>query len=70
MRSFVHKIMINPHTKRAWGVKYEKKRKIRVVKARKEVILSAGGLMSAPILMHSGVGPRDHLQELGVKVYS
>ena len=66
MRSFVHKVMINPGAKRAWGVKYAKKGKIRIVKARKEVILSAGGLMSAPILMHSGVGPKDHLQELGV----
>jgi choline dehydrogenase-like flavoprotein len=34
----------------------------------KEVILSAGGLHSPKILMLSGVGPADHLRQIGVPV--
>lgn len=36
--------------------------------ARKEVILSAGGIKSPQILMMSGIGPQAHLQSKGINV--
>jgi len=36
------------------------------VYANKEIILSAGSLQSPQILMLSGVGPRDHLEDMGI----
>ncbi|KAH6901674.1 mala s 12 allergen [Coprinopsis sp. MPI-PUGE-AT-0042] len=40
-----------------------------VVGVNKEVILSAGPMGSPKILMHSGVGPKDVLDQLGVRVH-
>lgn len=66
--SRVTKVLIDPVTKRAYGVEFMKKGRLRRVLARNEVILSAGAFMSPFILMHSGVGPREHLEEFGIPV--
>lgn len=41
-----------------------------MIKARKEVILSAGTIGSAQLLLLSGVGPKEDLEPLGIPVYS
>lgn len=38
------------------------------IRARKEIILSAGATQSPAILMRSGVGPAEHLRSLGISV--
>ena len=40
------------------------------VHARKEIILSAGSINTAQLLMLSGIGPKDHLRSLGIPVIS
>ena len=49
-------------------MKYEKDGEIKVAKARREVLLCGGALNSPAILMHSGIGPRHHLEEIGVSL--
>lgn len=68
LESHVTKILIDPHTRRAYGVQFKRNGRLWVVRARKEVILSAGALNSAQLLMLSGVGPAWHLSELGIPV--
>ncbi len=54
---------------RAVGVEYLDHRKQRVVeRADAEVILSGGAINSPQLLMLSGVGPAEHLQQTGVGV--
>ncbi|XP_067006945.2 glucose dehydrogenase [FAD, quinone] [Anabrus simplex] len=67
-RALVTKILINEDTKTAYGVNFIKGNKNYTVYARKEVIISAGAINSPQLLMLSGVGPKEHLEELGIKV--
>ena len=39
-----------------------------VITAKKEIILSAGSFQSPKLLMLSGVGPKDHLNKMGIAV--
>lgn len=61
----VLKVVINPSTLTAEGVEVERYGVRRVIKAKKEVILSAGTIESPHILMTSGIGDRAHLEEVG-----
>ncbi|XP_031330245.1 glucose dehydrogenase [FAD, quinone] [Photinus pyralis] len=70
MNSRVTKILIDGLTKRAYAVRYVRNNQPRTVRARKEVILSAGALSTPQILMLSGVGPQEHLESFGIPVLS
>lgn len=53
---------------RATGVLYRKGGKDELVHASREVLLSGGAINSPQILMLSGIGPADHLRDMGIGV--
>jgi choline dehydrogenase len=53
---------------RAVGVSYRRDGAVHQVRAKAEVIISAGSLHSPAILLRSGIGPGDHLQSHGIQV--
>ncbi|MGY1834472.1 GMC family oxidoreductase [Blastococcus sp. SYSU DS0510] len=53
---------------RATGVEYRAGGQLRTVRATREVVLSGGAVNSPQLLMLSGIGPADHLREVGVDV--
>jgi len=50
------------------GVEYRQGGALKQVRAGREVLLSAGALLSPQLLMLSGVGPAAHLQQHGIPV--
>jgi choline dehydrogenase len=53
---------------RACGVAYRRDGAEQVVRAEREVIVSAGAIASPAILLRSGIGPGAHLQAMGIQV--
>ena len=54
--------------RRAVGVEYRQGGSVQRVQARREVLLSAGALLSPQLLMLSGIGPGAHLHQMGIAV--
>ncbi|WP_295534989.1 choline dehydrogenase [uncultured Thioclava sp.] len=54
--------------KRAVGVEVERKGRIEVIAAGREVVLAASSINTPKLLMLSGIGPADHLREHGIEV--
>src|SRR5271163_535827 len=54
--------------KRAAGVRWKQNGQTRMARCRGEVILAAGSIGSAQLLLLSGVGPAAHLQEHGIPI--
>ena len=51
---------------RAVGVEFTKGRNTNQVRANQEVIMAAGAFGTPQLLMLSGIGPEEHLKEVGV----
>lgn len=60
------KLLVDPKTKITYGVEFLKRNIRYRVRARREVILAAGTIGSAQLLMVSGIGPQQHLLEKGI----
>lgn len=64
----VTKVIIDS-SNRATGVEFTYKNNHKLnAKTKKEVILSGGAISSPQLLMLSGIGPKNHLKELGIPV--
>ncbi|RWG51021.1 choline dehydrogenase [Mesorhizobium sp.] len=66
VKGFARRVIVE--NQRATGVEIETRKRIQVVKARREVILAASSINSPKILMLSGIGPAEHLREYGIQV--
>jgi len=62
----VNKVLIRGPNNEAYGVEYERHGVTKIAYANKEVIVSAGTIQTPKILMLSGIGPRKHLEQVGV----
>jgi choline dehydrogenase len=65
-RALVNRVLLD--NRRAVGVEYQHGRNKIWVYAKREVLLSGGSYNSPQLLMLSGIGPADHLADVGVRV--
>jgi choline dehydrogenase len=65
-RAMVRRVLLED--RRAVGVEYVHAGKITTARAAREVVLAASAINSPKLLMLSGIGPADHLGELGIGV--
>ncbi len=65
VNALAQRVLLEQH--RAIGVQIERDGSPLTLLARQEVILSAGSYGSPALLMHSGVGPAEHLKSAGVE---
>ncbi|XP_061179543.1 glucose dehydrogenase [FAD, quinone]-like [Saccostrea echinata] len=63
-----HVTEILMENKTAIGIALSRDKVNHVIRARREVIVSAGAINSPQILMLSGIGPKEHLDSLGIPV--
>jgi len=64
-RALAHRVIMQGT--RASGVEYSTGREHSIeVRAEREVILCAGAFNTPPLLMRSGIGPAQHLREMGI----
>jgi len=66
--TMVTRVLIDPKTKKTYGVEIARNGRRYMIKASKEVILSGGSINSPQLLMLSGIGPKKHLQSLNIPV--
>lgn len=68
MHAQVTRVLIDPTTRRTYGVEFMRDGKLHRIRANKEVIVSAGAVNSPQLLMLSGIGPREDLTRLNIPV--
>lgn len=68
LNSYVEKILIDPITRSAYGVQFQRENQLFEVHSTRETILCAGAIQSPQLLMLSGVGPAQHLNDVGIDV--
>jgi len=68
IHAHVTKVHVDPIHRRAWGVTVFHYGKPQIIRASREIILSAGAVNSPQILLLSGIGPKEHLQQVGIPV--
>jgi len=61
-----HRVLLEGQ--QATGVEIERGDQVQTIRARREVVLSAGTIGSAHLLMLSGIGSAQHLQQMGITV--
>lgn len=61
----VHKIHID--NSKANAIECEINGKVHIIRARKQIVVSAGAIGTPKILMLSGIGPQEHLNAVGVQ---
>ncbi|CAB3220564.1 unnamed protein product [Arctia plantaginis] len=66
--AYAIQILFTPGTNSVSGVLINKDGKNITVNAKKEVITSCGAVKSPQLLMLSGLGPKEHLEEMGIDV--
>ncbi|KAK7865407.1 hypothetical protein R5R35_001886 [Gryllus longicercus] len=66
LNTTVTKVLVDPSTKRAYGVEYVQNGRQGAVQVKKEVILSGGAINSPQLLLLSGIGPQEDLARVGV----
>ena len=65
-KALVNRILVEDG--RAVGVEYQTGGNTKTVRASREVLLCGGAFNSPQILLLSGIGPADHLKEVGIDV--
>tara|TARA_X000001036_G_scaffold170026_1_gene160845 strand:- start:59 stop:1669 length:1611 start_codon:yes stop_codon:yes gene_type:complete len=64
MNGYAHRIIFDEL--KAVGVEISHKGKTEIIKAKKEIIISASSINSPRLLLLSGIGPADELKQLGI----
>lgn len=68
--SLVGKVILNDKAadQAAVAVQFTRRGQAFEISAKKEIIISAGSFRTPQLLMLSGIGPKQHLEEMGIKV--
>lgn len=68
LRSWATKLLFNADGDRVKAIKFVRNKREYTIKIRKEAILAAGAFESPKLLMLSGIGPEQHLNDLNIKI--